>query len=288
MDVVRNHPVTLATVRRVAQLPGLTLAIECDDEGRLDDAFTNYLTNFASPEGSAAHFLLRLTEHGVECDAEGERLPADIGLGDPAVSLDEVVFRLFVHFCTDRLLIHAAAVVRAGRALLLAAPSTSGKTTLTLGLLAHGWNYLSDELAPVDAATLDVAPYPRPLHVRPRTLRVLAAQPALEAALRRRVRLVEASPDVTLGIPLAPPLMTARVPLAAIVFPQYVPGSTPSLEQVSPALAMTRLLNQVLNPRTVRGKAMPWALQIARSIPCYAVRVDALDEAVAALRGLLP
>ena len=47
------------------------------------------------------------------------------------------------------------------RVAVLAAPPTTGKSTLTLALLERGLAYLSDELAPVDLPTRCVYPYAR-------------------------------------------------------------------------------------------------------------------------------
>jgi hypothetical protein len=62
--------------------------------------------------------------------------------------------------------LHAAAVARDGRLVLFAGPSGAGKTTLTLALLGAGWSYLTDDLAPVDRATGEVEPFPKPLGVK--------------------------------------------------------------------------------------------------------------------------
>lgn len=66
----------------------------------------------------------------------------------------------------DLFFVHAAVVERDGKAVVLAAPSGTGKSTLTLALLHAGFRYLSDELAPFDLVTLQVMPYPHALCLR--------------------------------------------------------------------------------------------------------------------------
>lgn len=47
------------------------------------------------------------------------------------------------------------------------APSRSGKTTLTVGLVVAGWGYLTDELAILDPSGATVSPFARPRWSRP-------------------------------------------------------------------------------------------------------------------------
>jgi hypothetical protein len=68
--------------------------------------------------------------------------------------------------------LHAGAVVRAGRATLLVGPSGWGKSTLTLELVRRGWGFLSDDFAPVSTSGV-VAPFPRAVNVTEQTLGLL-------------------------------------------------------------------------------------------------------------------
>lgn len=67
-----------------------------------------------------------------------------------------------------RLRLHAAALVDdAGRVVVLLGRSGAGKSTLCTALLrSTGLRYLSDEVAAVDPATLDVAGYPKPITLK--------------------------------------------------------------------------------------------------------------------------
>jgi hypothetical protein len=61
---------------------------------------------------------------------------------------------------------HAAALERAGKALLLAAPTFCGKTLLSTHLVARGWRMISDEYAFVDPGTRRVTPFPKLVYLR--------------------------------------------------------------------------------------------------------------------------
>jgi len=64
------------------------------------------------------------------------------------------------------LLIHAAAVERGGKALILPGESGSGKSTLAALLGEAGWRVLADEFVLIDLATLCVLPFPRPISLK--------------------------------------------------------------------------------------------------------------------------
>lgn len=62
--------------------------------------------------------------------------------------------------------VHAGAVVRDGRAVLLFGASGAGKTTMCRGLVGRGARYVTDEIAAIDVA-LRVRGLPRPLALAP-------------------------------------------------------------------------------------------------------------------------
>ncbi|MGY6512292.1 hypothetical protein ACXIUH_25465, partial [Vibrio parahaemolyticus] len=59
------------------------------------------------------------------------------------------------------LLLHASAVERDGRALLMTGESGAGKSTLAALLMTHGWRLMGDEFALLDPATGLVHAFPR-------------------------------------------------------------------------------------------------------------------------------
>ena len=146
---------------------------------------------------------------------------------------DALRYRM-LELCEERLerfvSLHAAAVARDGELVLLAGESGSGKTTLTLALLGAGWTYLSDDLAPVSVETAHVHPFPKPLGVK-------------DAAAWEGVR--EAFAGSALGPPagsfLVPPALwdvaAEPLPVSAVLFPRFSPGSPLEVERLSAAKA---------------------------------------------------
>jgi hypothetical protein len=85
------------------------------------------------------------------------------------------------------LAVHAAAVSRGDRAIVLSGPGGSGKTTLALALAARGCEILSDELAVLDPASHLVYPYRRNVHVRPGTPELVDGMGHLSARPREQL-----------------------------------------------------------------------------------------------------
>jgi hypothetical protein len=203
----------------------------------------------------------------VEIDVEGDktwlRLP-----GEPRLPFDEpwtLAEVLRYHLAEGALrntsglvLVHGAAVVRDGTAVLLVGPSGAGKTSLTLALLAAGWSLGSDDAAPLDPATGLIHPFPKSLGIR---------DPALWHAF--------APDDWTPPWPehekspvLVPPRLFARMtrpfPAGWIAFVEFDGDDPPRLERLSSARTATRLAEHTrdLSPGAVAALA-----ELARSAP---------------------
>lgn len=83
-----------------------------------------------------------------------------------ALGVLDAQIRMFVATnARDLIFVHAGAVARDGKALLLPGQSFAGKTTLVAALVQAGAMYFSDEYAVLDAEG-KVHPYARPLSIR--------------------------------------------------------------------------------------------------------------------------
>jgi hypothetical protein len=157
--------------------------------------------------------------------------------------------------------LHAAALEWAGKACLLVAPSGNGKSTTTWALLHHGFDYLSDELGPVDLNTLKVHPYPHALCLK-------AAPPVvypLPAGVLRTDRTWHIPPThLPCGVSAGP------LPIAALFFVQYNPHAlSPTVHPLSKAEAGVRVFASALNPLAHPGEGLDGAIKIASASPCF-------------------
>ena len=113
----------------------------------------------------------------------------------------------------DRVLLHAGAAERDGRAVVVAGASGHGKSTLTAALVQSGFAYLTDELVVIDPATRRVDPYPKALDLSAGSLDLLGLEPdAADSAMAwdkhkvapTRLGAVSAGADLALLVLLAP------------------------------------------------------------------------------------
>ena len=79
-----------------------------------------------------------------------------------------VVFnRVILGSVRTHLILHAGAVSREGRGLVISGNSGMGKSTLVSHLVARGFGFLSDEIAPVERGTGIIEPHPLRVGLRP-------------------------------------------------------------------------------------------------------------------------
>ena len=146
------------------RLLDVELAVHVDDL-RLRRGLATTYSRFAGSAGVAPDLELTLSrsDHGAILLTPEGNLVAPRGSEASLyfALLTAVLKRVRGHF-----VFHAGVVEHAGRALVLAAPSGVGKTTLTLALVASGCGFLSDELAPVRRSDFSVDPYPRAVGLR--------------------------------------------------------------------------------------------------------------------------
>jgi len=155
----------------------------------------------------------------------------------------------------DLYFIHAAVLEFEEAALMLVAPSGSGKSLTTWALLHHGFHYLSDELGPIDLKTLQVLPYPHALCLKdmPPSWCPLPAETLFTPNTLHL-------PTITL-----PNLSKKKaIPLTTVFFLQYCPeAAQPYIQLISKAEAAARLFANALNPLAHLGEGLDGAIAIA-------------------------
>jgi hypothetical protein len=250
--------------------------LRCDDELCRRLALANYAA-FLQP-GDAVdvdYSVTRYPSGGFSICRDGESV-AEISSDEaPEYMLVYLLEKLIAidlqKLRTDLYFVHSSALSRNGRVVMIAAVSGTGKSTVTWALLQHGFDYLSDELAPIDPLTLLVHPYPHALCLKTRPP---GPYPLPEALLRT---------EKTLHIPvdsLPAAVISQPVPLRALIFLQRDrtrPVTVPSYTRVSPAEAGARLYANTLNALAHPGSGLDAAIRIAGAVPAFNVQAGDLQ-----------
>jgi hypothetical protein len=170
---------------------------------------------------------------------------------------------------SDRLLlVHAGAVEKGGRIVVVPGASGAGKSTVVSALVDRGWRYVTDEVVALDVESKLVAPYPR------------AAKVELPAAVL--LGLVEAGavrPADAYRVPF-PPGSSAAV--AMVVVPSVEPAARVTLEPMRPAEAVSAMAASTWNLSRHRQRGLDLLASLARQ-PCYRVRLGGPREVAAAI-----
>lgn len=174
--------------------------------------------------------------------------------------------------------LHAAALERHGRCIVITAASGTGKSTTTLALQRHGFGYLSDELAPVDLRSGSVLAYPHALCLK-------SVPPAPYQQLPDHLATAH-----TLHVPasaLALGTTDTALPLGALVFLSRDAADTESrLTKISVAEATARLYSNALNALAHANAGLDAAIAIASSVPRFHLQSGDLAQTCALLEAL--
>ena len=180
----------------------------------------------------------------------------------------------FMRAHSDVLWVHAAVVAYRERAVLIVGPPTQGKSTLATRLVALGWDYLSDETAPIRMTTDEVLPYPRTPVRRLNPGREVANHESTELereVIELRAHQIRRSPS-TIGL---------------MVFPSFSFGSPPKLESLKPGDACIELIRNCMNLPENRSMGVAKAATLCRSISGHSLIYGDGDEAAGLLQRLV-
>lgn len=203
--------------------------------------------------------------------------------------IDQLAFKILMYGCErskSLLSIHAAAIVTADHCVLIAAPSGSGKSTLAAALLASGrLRYLTDDLSLIAAGSFQAHPLPGTLVLKRGSWRAL--QPLLpqlaDLPVHRR-----GGQDVRYWSPPPMQVVTAPLPIRAVVFARYQDGSKSRIERLAAFDGLSRL---IAAPCAVRAPItidlVDMLVRWAGEIPFYALSYGSLGEAMQIIEGLL-
>lgn len=182
------------------------------------------------------------------------------------------------------LLLHASAVERDGRALLMTGESGAGKSTLAALLAARGWRLMGDEFALVDLADGQVHAFPRLVSLKNRAIDVVAA--AIPGA--RFGPLLAATPkgDIRHLVPDAAAIAAMDRPAvpALLLFPRF--GHACEERPVALSEVFVRLTQASTNYTTLGERGFDALTGLVGSVPARAIDYPDTESAIAMVEAL--
>lgn len=184
------------------------------------------------------------------------------------------------------LILHAAVLERAGRALVMPAPPGSGKSTLCAGLVCRGWRLLSDELALVSLQDGQIHPLVRPVGLKNESIAVIRSF-APDAVLGRPTHGTSKGTVTHMRVPKQHLLrMDERAAPSWVVFPRYVAGSPARLSPRTRASTMLEVARNAFN-YALQGRTGFNALgDLVCACDCLDFTYGDLEEAAAVFERL--
>lgn len=261
--------------------PGLAVAVASNDRRALSLFRTLYSGFLARPgerrpKESARLLLLREKDRYLAVDPG---FPSFI-CSDPHRAVSFLSAQVFVNHLFRRPLVflHAAAVLRGGKALIFCGGSRSGKSTLAAKLERAGWEIFSDEFAPLDLRTGRICAFPRSFLLREK--RPGPVFPDWEETDRN------GRPSRRSVVARPPPSRAAASPGAVFLLRGFRPGKT-EFRALAAARALRLLLDHAVNPGYLRAgrrnDPLRGLVRLLSAAPAWSVRLGGAGETPAEL-----
>jgi HprK-related kinase A len=182
------------------------------------------------------------------------------------------------------LLLHASAVEREGRALIMTGLSGSGKSTLSAMLGQHGWRFMGDEFVLLDLESGAAVPFPRLISLKNEAIGAMQAT-ALDGLFGPLMR---GTPKGDIRHLVPPPDAIARMSEPAIpallLFPRF--GYSGAVREVAPGETFMRMTQASTNYVALGEAGFRAMTRFIQSVPARAIDYEDGDEAKALVEKL--
>jgi hypothetical protein len=177
--------------------------------------------------------------------------------------------------------LHAGVIAKNGAVFALPAQSGEGKSTLVAGLIKRGYEYFSDEIAPLSRGSCTVIPVPLGICIKDTAFPTLQRQ--YPEILTQPVHDRE---DGRRAIYLPPPTASIAsgdqpAEISHIVFPRYQAGTATALTQVPSVEAFARVLEQCVSiPKPLTLEDASALVNWIEQVQCYDLVSGSLDASM--------
>lgn len=263
--------------RHVVNFAGQSIAIDYQSatNGEIVDFLFRDLPQAEAGEPLAVFQLTRDTDDGqLVLHLAERRLWAGESKENLAmVLMSEVIHRLTLENATGMAL-HAAALSRNGRGLLLPGQSGSGKSSLSAWFAGNGFNYLSDELSFIAAGSLAIEAFTRPINIKRRGIEPLCDALDVDADDGWQNQFCLLLPPRC----LKPDNQRESAVLELLLFPRFQQAAPLTLTKLTKAQAGLYLMECLVNARNLDGHGFGETARIARSVPAYSLSYGHFDQ----------
>lgn len=167
------------------------------------------------------------------------------------------------------LLLHASAVARDGRALIMSGESGSGKSTLAALLGEGDWRLMGDEFTLIEPTSGDALAFPRAVSLKNEAIAEVAAR----VGAARLGPLLAGTPkgDIRHLIPRSDAITAMHEPArpALLLFPAF--GGGAGIERLGEGEAFVRLTQSSTNYGTLGEPSFAALTDLVRSVPAFAM-----------------
>jgi hypothetical protein len=271
------------------QLLGLAVSVRGADDALRPLLAAAYAARRADgPRAALAYaFAPAAGRHRYRMQRAGARPRAARTAGDALRALDADLAVELQRRSPGTFFLHAAVLVRAGRAALLVGASGAGKSTAAWALAHHGFAYAGDELAPIEVARSSVRPCPRALFLKQPPPPPYGLPLRSVATSWGHVVPLRALPGGT---------WHRTLPVGAVFFVDGRATGPPGVIPLTRSEAAARLYAHALNPLAHAEGGLEPAVRLAERVPAYRLRsadlaaaaravAEALERPLAQMRG---
>ncbi|WP_168452966.1 HprK-related kinase A [Sphingopyxis microcysteis] len=167
------------------------------------------------------------------------------------------------------MLLHASAVAKDGRALIMSGESGSGKSTLAALLGEGDWRLMGDEFTLIDPASGDALAFPRAVSLKNEAIAAVAAR----VDVARLGPLLAGTPkgDIRHLIPRADAIAAMHEPArpALLLFPRF--GGEASIEPMGEGEAFVRLTEASTNYVALGEAGFAALTRLVRETPAFGI-----------------
>lgn len=204
--------------------------------------------------------------------------PAQTSCADlPSVvtTVEFAVTEALLRACADRVQLHASGAVVRGRAVLATGASDIGKSSLGAAWSAAGHAVLGDDVVFLDP-TGQAWPFKRVLKVVPVVLHELGLSPMPHPGGSDAAEAAWYDPARGAG-------WAAAAPVGLLAFPAFRPGAATTVERVSAAASLERLLESIVVTGLDRRHCFEPLARLAESVAGYRVTFGSARDAARVL-----